>query len=775
MKKLVLLTILLFTASCSRGGGESLVPQILTERIPSAVLNRSYRFHLEGAVNPLLREEWAVKDGRLPAGIRLTSDGWLEGTPTELGDFTFTVQLLARGATFWKTAEKNFTLTVHPKLEITATALPDAYDGQEGYSAQLTATGGRGSTSYSWSIVSGSGSLPPNLVLDSSGLISGDVDTTASFASPYSFTVEVTDGIQTAQANLSITVWQRLQITTTSLRQGYEGQSGYSVTLTAVGGNSVNYVWSMSGTLPSNLSWDAVTATISGDIATGTAGDYPLQFEVTDGIQTATVNLTLTVYAELQITTTTLPDAYEGVLYSYTLNATGGNPRNYNWSISGQPPWLAIDAATGELRGTPPSGSAGNTYTFTVEVTDGQQAASKQFVLAVGSKPIAPKADFEASPTYGTAPLTVTFTDKSTGTITQWEWDFDNDGNVDSTVQNPTYIYSNPGWYTVKLTVTGPLGSDTLVKERYILVVSNVYYVDGVNGNDANGGTGWGDAFATIGKALSVAGDYAQVLVADATYNETNLNFNGKKIYLKGVDHNTAGAQPVIDCQNSGRAFYFGSGETKDSVIDNFVIQNGEVKDTYGGAIVCENGSSPTITNCIFRYNRAEDTNGWGDDEHGGAIYCDGSSPTVVNCIFSDNSANYRGGAIRCHYSSPTLNNCILWGNSATLGGNEIYIYDSDSSCTLNYCCVDNTGYGFGSGVPTTAIDDSNNCIYDDPQFADAANGDYHLKSTSPCIDAGDNGLVPAGVTTDLDGNPRVVDGDNDGTPVVDIGAYEKQ
>ena len=751
------------------------MPQILTERIPSAVLNRSYRFHLEGAVNPLLREEWAVKDGRLPAGIRLTSDGWLEGTPTELGDFTFTVQLLARGATFWKTAEKNFTLTVHPKLEITATALPDAYDGQEGYSAQLTATGGRGSTSYSWSIVSGSGSLPPNLVLDSSGLISGDVDTTASFASPYSFTVEVTDGIQTAQANLSITVWQRLQITTTSLRQGYEGQSGYSVTLTAVGGNSVNYVWSMSGTLPSNLSWDAVTATISGDIATGTAGDYPLQFEVTDGIQTATVNLTLTVYAELQITTTTLPDAYEGVLYSYTLNATGGNPRNYNWSISGQPPWLAIDAATGELRGTPPSGSAGNTYTFTVEVTDGQQAASKQFVLAVGSKPIAPKADFEASPTYGTAPLTVTFTDKSTGTITQWEWDFDNDGNVDSTVQNPTYIYSNPGWYTVKLTVTGPLGSDTLVKERYILVVSNVYYVDSVNGNDANGGTGWGDAFATIGKALSVAGDYAQVLVADATYNETNLNFNGKKIYLKGVDHNTAGAQPVIDCQNSGRAFYFGSGETKDSVIDNFVIQNGEVKDTYGGAIVCENGSSPTITNCIFRYNRAEDTNGWGDDEHGGAIYCDGSSPTVVNCIFSDNSANYRGGAIRCHYSSPTLNNCILWGNSATLGGNEIYIYDSDSSCTLNYCCVDNTGYGFGSGVPTTAIDDSNNCIYDDPQFADAANGDYHLKSTSPCIDAGDNGLVPAGVTTDLDGNPRVVDGDNDGTPVVDIGAYEKQ
>jgi len=98
-----------------------------------------------------------------------------------------------------------------------------------------------------------------------------------------------------------------------------------------------------------------------------------------------------------------------------------------------------------------------------------------------------------------------------------------------------------------------------------------------------------------------------------------------------------------------------------------------------------------------------------------------------------------------------------LWGNTASTSGNEIYISDSGCSCTLNYSCVDNTGYGFGAGVPTTTIDDSNNCIFVDPQFVDAAGGDYHLQDTSPCIDNGDNSLVPSGVTTDLDGVTSVL------------------
>jgi len=50
-----------------------------------------------------------------------------------------------------------------------------------------------------------------------------------------------------------------------------------------------------------------------------------------------------------------------------------------------------------------------------------------------------------------------------------------------------------------------------------------------------------------------------------------------------------------------------------------------------------------------------------------------------------------------------------------------------------------------------------------------------HLQTASPAIDTGDNAAVPVGVTTDLDGNLRFIDGDGDRIAVVDIGAYEWQ
>jgi PKD repeat protein len=82
----------------------------------------------------------------------------------------------------------------------------------------------------------------------------------------------------------------------------------------------------------------------------------------------------------------------------------------------------------------------------------------------------APVAAFSGLPLSGPAPHTVQFTDESTGTITSYEWDFENDGTIDSADQNPGHSYDTPGTYTVKLVVGNAGGSDDEVKTDYITV-----------------------------------------------------------------------------------------------------------------------------------------------------------------------------------------------------------------------------------------------------------------------------------------------------------------
>jgi PKD repeat protein len=82
--------------------------------------------------------------------------------------------------------------------------------------------------------------------------------------------------------------------------------------------------------------------------------------------------------------------------------------------------------------------------------------------------PPAPVANFVGSPTSGTEPLNVAFTDQSTGSITSWAWTFGDGGT--STSQNPSHTYTSAGSYSVTLTVTGPGGSDDLTRTNYITV-----------------------------------------------------------------------------------------------------------------------------------------------------------------------------------------------------------------------------------------------------------------------------------------------------------------
>jgi PKD repeat protein len=110
------------------------------------------------------------------------------------------------------------------------------------------------------------------------------------------------------------------------------------------------------------------------------------------------------------------------------------------------------------------------TYTVNLTVTGPGGSSSTTDTITVSQTALLPDANFTADVTRGNVPLTVRFKDKSERTVSSWEWDFNNDGIIDSREQDPVYIYPEAGIFTVKLTVRGPGGSDTEIKTDYITV-----------------------------------------------------------------------------------------------------------------------------------------------------------------------------------------------------------------------------------------------------------------------------------------------------------------
>ena len=107
-----------------------------------------------------------------------------------------------------------------------------------------------------------------------------------------------------------------------------------------------------------------------------------------------------------------------------------------------------------------------------------KRAASAIAVAVVGlvlmlglacAKAEAPQAGFKGVPTTGVVPLTVNFTDQSTGEITSWKWNF-GDGSTDTT-RNPSHIYEDAGTYVVSLEVKGPGGKDLKTETSYVYVL----------------------------------------------------------------------------------------------------------------------------------------------------------------------------------------------------------------------------------------------------------------------------------------------------------------
>jgi parallel beta-helix repeat protein/predicted outer membrane repeat protein len=186
---------------------------------------------------------------------------------------------------------------------------------------------------------------------------------------------------------------------------------------------------------------------------------------------------------------------------------------------------------------------------------------------------------------------------------------------------------------------------------------------------------GSGD-YGSIREAVAGASSGDTIILGNGTFtgpNNRDVDPGGLDLTIRSGDKD-AGAC-IIDCENQGRGFYFHSGEGAAFLLQGVTIQNGT--GVNGGAILCENASSPTIRDCVLLDNSAGS---------GGAIYAIGQSiPTIDGSAFAGNTATYGGGGLGIEFSveaTPfSIVGCTFFDNSATYGGG---IYSSKGHVTVS-------------------------------------------------------------------------------------------
>jgi len=197
-------------------------------------------------------------------------------------------------------------------------------------------------------------------------------------------------------------------------------------------------------------------------------------------------------------------------------------------------------------------------------------------------------------------------------------------------------------------------------------------------------------------------------------------------------------------------------------------IQNCRVVGNQWGVYVLNPGH-PIIRNCLIAANAF------------GASIRNGGSATFSNCTIVQNGLMGSYGVYVQNSPGTVIHNSILWGNGADQDP-QVVMTGSSGSLTVTYSDVQGGPDGIQAyGVHSVQWGPGN--ITSDPLLTDPDGPDddpatwqdnnYRLRACSPCLDAGDEEFVPRISETDLDGQPRLMDGDGDEVALVDMGADE--
>ena len=266
--------------------------------------------------------------------------------------------------------------------------------------------------------------------------------------------------------------------------------------------------------------------------------------------------------------------------------------------------------------------------------------------------------------------------------------------------------------------------------------------------------------FNTIQAGVDNAQEGDTVLVDRGLYRETVL-FNGTNLTLASQflitndpdDINST----IIDGNQNGSVVRLDRGESEESLIIGFTIQNGsgsiDAENDVSGGGVHLHDASPRLSHLNVINNTA-----W----YAAGIYYElGADSYTEYCLISGNTASIAGGGFDSYNADPTLVNCTITDNEALRGGG-VYLYlDCDVSLVNTIIWANRpqevlfSGTGEANSITISysnlmgginAIQSNNNGAISwgdgnmsfDPVFVDAENGDFRLSQNSPLIDAGD-------------------------------------
>jgi len=328
---------------------------------------------------------WSHIGGALPGGIVFDpAAATLSGTPTDAGDFSFTLHLadsLGNATGVSNNPDKTFVLHVSDTLALTTGTLPSASLNLP-YSTTLASFGGL--KPVTWSIAAGA--LPAGLSLNpSTGQITGTPSSTATA----SFTVQCADSdvpAQSAAVAYSFPVGSSMTLVESALPAGRTGIP-YSANVRVQAGTAP-YQWSVSaGALPSGFSLVPGNGSVAITGTPGAAGSASFTLQVVDSsavAQTFSRQFSISTLPSLALTSTVLPPATAGASYSQTIASTGGQgPYSFVVTSGSLPGGLFLNSVSGAVSGTLSPASQGSSFTITVTDSGIPTASvSKSFSIA---------------------------------------------------------------------------------------------------------------------------------------------------------------------------------------------------------------------------------------------------------------------------------------------------------------------------------------------------------------------------------------------------------